>query len=107
MTIQDFITKAIEGWWEPEDPTMLMQNIKFLPTGMRFYLTGHERAGIYYAYAEVFLDPEAWKAVGKVEGWQEPDFYDTKPTKAYLARMHRMIDALAEGKSVEDFLATI
>lgn len=53
--------------------------------------------------AEVFLNPKSFQAVGKVEGWNNP--YPLQ--EAWLHNMHRMIDALAEGKSLEDLIATL
>lgn len=100
MTIQTFIEKAILGGWQ-----------------------GHSSS--YYeanpAVWGVFLDPLAWKAVGKVEGWAEETEYeisceDLERTfqvferavqKTWLYNMHRMIDALAEGKTIEQFLETL
>lgn len=88
----------------------------------------------------IFIDPEAWCAVGKVEGWKEVEIkYETvggvegnslykddtriagnKPwgggnirdsfvvkEKAWQHKMHRMIDALAEGKSISEFLESL
>lgn len=98
MTIQQFIEKAIEGGWRPK-PEHESNSMIFGPQ-----LTN-----------ALFLDPEAWKAVGKVEGWpklanqleeNEVEFQDGVML-ASTFYMHRMIDALAEGKSVEEYLATL
>lgn len=64
------------------------------------------KLGGYSEYADdirgMLLDSLAWKAVGKVEGWEaNGDRY------AWLYFMHRMIDALADGKTISDFLATL
>lgn len=79
---------------------------------------------------EILLDPLTWKAVGKVEGWEKGRTYrQSVPARkgpngaTYRAcirmqrtaprpnqwkkNMHAMIDALAEGKSIEEFLATL
>ena len=83
----------------------------------------------------MLLSVEAWKAVGKVEGWKErcmdcdgdvtrketPEYpnlpnglswCDTRcPRKMFMQgwhhKMHLMITALAEGKSIEEFLETL
>lgn len=93
MTIQDFIAKAIEGGWISQWGTMTHINLEPIKH-------------------EILLDPEAWKAVGKVEGW--PDTSEIAQglpvpmtTIGWLWNMHRMIDALAEGKSVEEYLETL
>lgn len=83
----------------------------------------------------ILLDPLAWKAVGKVEGWS-PDLYghcgkdpeDTDLVKEteggvdcclygmrsmeffqpeWQYNMHRMIDAFCKGKTVEQYLETL
>lgn len=91
MTTKEFIEKAIEGGWEC-----------YLESG-----TGH-------GLSDMFLDPKAWQAVGKVYGWNEEyncpscglEYYEVS-RPAYSAKMHRMIDALIEGKSIEEYLKTL
>ena len=55
MTIKDFIEKAIEGGWKK-----------------KYYMPSHpdifETDCLDYKH-EILLDPKAWGAVGKVEGW--------------------------------------
>lgn len=46
MTINEFIEKSIEGGYTVE-------------------------AGEFVEYNDIFLDPLAWKAVGKVKGWSD------------------------------------
>ena len=85
MTTKEFIEKAIDGGFN-------------IPGG----------ADCYTKDEEYFLNPLAWQAVGKVEGWGS-----THDQDGYLVihdwkrNMHRMIDALCEGKSVESFLSTL
>jgi len=64
------------------------------------------------AVAYALLAPEAWKAVGKVEGWHDKFDGDVSGLRymsmePWLVNMHRMIDALADGKTIEEFLATL
>lgn len=60
----------------------------------------------YVSDAEILLDPLAWQAVGKVEGWHRGSLDEAfHPT--WKQNMHRMIDALAEGKTIEDYLKTL
>jgi hypothetical protein len=70
--------------------------------------------------SEILLSPGTWQAVGKVEGWSD-DYYhldfrihDDSIVDVFEAHkpqwhfhMHRLIDALAEGTSVDTFLATL
>lgn len=95
MTIEDFIKKAIEGRWEGH------------ATDIDFDLVQYELGN------SIFLDPLAWQAVGKVEEWQELDTGSIHADESHIydmawkVNMHRMIDALAEGKSLEEFISTL
>lgn len=107
MTIQEFIKKAIEGSWKPETHREV---IEFNPNN-RNGARSSVRAS--YTHFEVLLDPLAWQAVGKVEGWDEgkrkEELYKKAPQLQWMWQfmMHRMIDALIEGKSIEEFLETL
>ncbi len=103
MTIQTFIEKAIEGGWK--DPFVQSEHFR------------HDILyGISYPVYAMLLDPLAWQAVGKVEGkenqyerftiWRDTLDGEVK-TLWWTAQMHMMIDALAEGKSIEEFLTTL
>ena len=91
MTIKQFIEKGIEGGY-PQD------------------LAHYEK---YPDQCVVLLDPLAWQAVGKVEGW-ETKYFKCSPncdnkirSDDWNYQMHRMIDALAEGKTIEEFIETL
>lgn len=120
MTIQEFITKAIEGGWNPWR-TIVMPQPAFVERvdfdtwsvcdNPNFELSA-PRGRI--SQSRMFLDPEAWRAVYKDGFWREAKVFinlwtkgnpRTMPTWQY--KMHRMIDALAEGKSVEEYLASL
>lgn len=94
--IQDFLMKAVQGGWKPKDNLVVDKHNE-------------------NTFAQLVLDPAAWQAVGKVEGWEpigyadtEYTFFDTtnriKNVEEWYVKMHRMIDALAEGKTIEQFL---
>lgn len=105
MTTHEFIQKAIDGGWIP--PSDLGDSYTI------------EDWGIRHSYCEyihnqvILLDPLAWQAVGKVEGWDEQELtvdygdghnpWDTN----WKFNMHRMIDVLCKGKSIEEFLETL
>lgn len=74
----------------------------------------------------MLLSPRAWQAVGKVEGWDKqpnfdysiPEDFDINthvmgnnvrylPGELWQTKMHRVIDALAEGKTIEQYLETL
>lgn len=129
MKIKQFIEKAIEGGWEQP----LNKSVE-----------DYTKSDI----AKTFLDPKAWEAVGKVEGWKKevcfwcgskesrggmtvstpdspPEGWQTCegcgidwmekaefgidgnhiPEWKYI--MHQMIDALCEGKTIEEFIKTL
>lgn len=87
MTIQQFIEKAEAGGFSC---------MPFLSDG-----------GITVSNA-LFLEVEAWKAVGKVEGWNlGAHRVGADITPRWKKYMHRMIDALAEGKTIEQYLETL
>lgn len=90
MTIKEFVSKAIEGGWET--------NIRYPK----------------WHFTDVVLDPKAWQACGKVEGWVEESgaavfFVGTEANEVpeWHYNMLKMIDALAEGKSLEQFIKTL
>lgn len=122
MTIKQFIEKAIEGGWIPRDCDVMIKNpIAARVEGDRIELqaqgsdgwTGLKSSVLLNGFAEehshrILLDPLAWKAVGKVEGWRIKGEWETNfGVDGWLENMHRMIDALAEGKSIEDYLKTL
>lgn len=85
MTIQQFIEKAIEGGWKPDNAER------------ESYSGTHK----YLFVAGVMLDPLAWQAVGKVEGW------DKKKYDSWKFVMLSMTEALINGKTIQEFLATL
>lgn len=97
MKIQTFIKKAVEGGWEryPSDYG-LNEHYVVMPDFL----------------CEMVLDVAAWKAVGEIEEWKN-EFFETKEAvfkgryPGWFVRMHRMIDALANGKTITDFLETL
>lgn len=104
MTTQQFIEKAIEGGW-----TMEMVDKKH----------------VMNLLPSIVLDPLAWQAVGKVEGWSEAVCVGCGASnikdcdchishvplpvtmELWLYNMHCMIDALADGKTIEQYLETL
>ena len=63
----------------------------------------------YIFYSEI-LDPKAWQAVGKVEGWKQGVMIGgVRQIKGsgWWDKMHDLIDALARGETIEDYLGSI
>lgn len=112
MTIKQSIGKAIKGGWNDEfvfgsvlydgrislDPLDTLDELQH-PSRLK-------RLRKVLTLEEVVLDPEFWKAVGKVEGWG--DFRGkTDEIDAPLAKMLGMVDELWQGKTIEEYLATL
>ena len=91
MTIKQFIEKAIEGGWE-------------CPKGKAWRLKYSSPELLAETPHRFLVDSDAWRAVGKTEGWVNGHF-DGKPTWQY--HMHRMIDTLIAGETIEELLATL
>lgn len=99
MNQKTYIEKAIEGGWNygrtgHDRITIANGEAYFGLHGTVFYLKN---------VSEILLDPRSWQAVGKVEGWERKHQGYWEPK----IEMHRMIDALAEGKTIEEFLETL
>lgn len=131
MTIKQFIERAIEGGYTI--PPNLLGDV--IQESVYVDTTGTNPTTMVRPYNihGVLLSPEAWQAVGKTEGWKkyvwtswkgwddswitnetDDESYAPPSANAYCQRhitfvyhMHRMIDALASGKSLEEFIATL
>lgn len=125
MTIKEFIEKAIEGGWREDEmngdfikvwePDALNYRVEFKrEDGMFDYFCISTRPEV------TLLDPKAWKAVGKVEGWEDKFYAEAKADNsgAYTANssqwkseanwhMHQMIDHIIEGGTVESYIETL
>lgn len=62
MTIKEFIEAAIEGGWE-------IKNVRFSSGKLDYDIVIEWFEFEEYAIKTIVLDPESWKAVGKVKGW--------------------------------------
>jgi len=98
MTIQQFIEKAIAGGWRP---FYARRNAEWSVD----YQKVHYIKGSHLH--STLLDPLAWQAVSKTEGWPERIDTPMKEMAGWEFYMHHMIDALVKGKTIEEFLATL
>lgn len=104
MTTTQFIEKAIEGGMKEN------LNWKFVSANIYWVVWKNGNGDdTTIAFEKYILDPLAWQAVGKVEGWNKHDNARVEYNATYHWKycMHRMIDALAEGKSIEEYLKTL
>ncbi len=100
--IQQFIEKAFVGGWQPGDHDCRI---------IRFYEHYFEYQPIFQGrsstirmmvYEAVLLNPKVWQAVGKVEKW-----YEGRYGPEWLHHMRKMIDALAEGQTLEAYIQSV
>ena len=110
MEIKTFIERAIEGGWSLDSQ----------PSQEKGFISQRVRAINKMKYKErIFLDPKAWEAVGKVEGWKKEELCgacnlylkeegeEPCPQEGWKHKMLGMIDALIEGKTIEEYLKTL
>ena len=99
MTTKQFIEKAIKGGWKVKEKEVVFSD------EIEFEFTEH-----------ILLDPKAWQAVGKVEGWEDKngdyvDYGDGHMPSGWDAvwkiHMHEMIDYLTDGLTIESYLETL
>lgn len=113
MTIQKFIEKAIEGGWQQPSTFYYLYNYKGKMGYENSLSVDFQHTLGNIPLAVIFLDPIAWQAVGRVDGWSNMDgvggkyTYPTEAIPYWKHNMHCMIDALAEGKTLEDFIGTL
>jgi hypothetical protein len=102
--IQQFIEKALMGGWQPADRDFRIMgfyehhfeyHLRSMPPGR--HVTLHTMV-----YEAVLLNPKVWQAVGKVEHW-----YEGRYGPEWLHHMRQMIDALAEGQTLEAYLQAV
>lgn len=125
MTTKEFIEKAIEGGMKHT----CIDN-QYPEIDSKGYLCN----GVYSSIEKIILDPKAWQAVGKVEGWTyisesivpakkqsrviknrgvievEVPEYTLKrknTSKNWRNKMHAMIDHLVDGGTIESYLETL
>ena len=100
--IQQFIEKAFVGGWQPGDHDCRI---------IRFYEHYFEYQPIFQGrsstirmmvYEAVLLNPKVCQAVGKVEKW-----YEGRYGPEWLHHMRKMIDALAEGQTLEAYIQSV
>lgn len=122
MTIKQFIEKAIEGGWVPKYPPRLWQNgVAEVRNGffgacrVKFYRKDGTVGTKYWHIADtlaILLDPLAWQAVGKVEGWEDVPIrcgscHTYCNRNDWRTKMIEMTEYLIQGKTIEEFLKTL
>src|SRR5690348_1941793 len=102
MTERKWIEKAIEGGWYKEWNPVFIELIKSSETHDPIIIIDTKSGREKIVFGTMIMSPLAWQAVARKEGWGEMpsgDIWQGKPRWQY--NMHAMIDALCEGKSIE------
>lgn len=110
MTIQQFIESAIEGGWDGWSFDFSQSNEERLASILSC-LDNYD-AGDGISTADILLDPEAWKAVGKIKGWSTKKSskwpgYEEVWWEEWQYNMHRMVDELIAHYTLEEYIATL
>lgn len=111
MTIQQFIERAIEGGWKP-DGKLVGAKIDYCHDGIVYQIergiAGYDGDFRNLHIAQILLDPSAWKAVGKVEGYKwKAEMLGGVLYEGWVIRMDGLIPALRLGKTIEQYLETL
>jgi hypothetical protein len=103
-SIQQFLEKAFVGGWQPADRDFRIIGFyeRYFEYELRSIAPGQRSVPRMMAYEAVLLNPKVWQAVGKVEKWYEGHY-----GPEWLHHMHTMIDALAEGKTLEAYIQSV
>jgi len=131
MTKNEFVTKAMDGGWMSQ-AVFLRQKYEIGFTTAKDTAAWQEVINDIISNA-AFFDAKAWQAVGRVEKWDIVRKRNelTKDTRGYLFdergrqytfvgnktylpniaeaqnKHHQLIDALWEGKSLEEYIKTL
>lgn len=115
MEIKDSIEKAIEGGWTHRDWQLSAASLLRVTDHFVQSKTGNNDWHDIFEIESMLLDPKFWQALGKTLGWDSPtgretgtvSYQEATGEPYWLYRMHRMIDALADGKTIEEYIATL
>lgn len=105
MTINQFITKAIEGGWKESlggYVPLVKDTGELTEDSVEAVVKFIEREDLFH---EMVLQPSAWQAVGKTEGWKSS--HNIAIQTEWSKKMHGLVDALIFGKTIEQFLETL
>ena len=102
--IQQFIEKALVGGWQPADRDYSIIGFyeRHFEYQLRSIVPGQRSVLRMMGYEAVLLNPKVWQAVGKVEHW-----YEGRYGPEWLHHMRKMIDALAEGQTLEAYIQSV
>lgn len=93
--VQEFIEKTIEGGWKLRGT---YEFNSFQHEMMMFEDSARSPQILLVTQREILLDPLAWQAVGRIEGWDENEVY---------SHFMGMSEFLWHGKTIEEFIKTL
>ena len=106
MTIQQFIEAAIEGGWK-NDGQKVTNSLQKDVTRALF----SPQMTRLTSLQDMCLDPEAWKAVGRLKGWKTDGMCGACEYPGSMDdpewHMHQMVRALCNGQTLEEYIATL
>lgn len=118
MSIQDFIGAAIKGGWRKGEDIRLDPKYGLVSLWSAQKQKGALGRGMTLMdWTQLYLDPEAWKAVAKIKGWKRSIkmFSDgfgnidaSVEIEAHQVKMEEMIDGLCrKGQTLEGYISTL
>lgn len=118
--VKKFIEDAIEGGWSLNDSfaaTRIQTMSTAFPNIRYYYWDGERECETQFSAEIALLDPDAWKAVGKVRGWKE-HFTKNDPEwathtigeleeKRPSVKMHKFVSLIWKGHTPNEALGML
>lgn len=113
MTEKQFCEIVIDGGWKALEPKSFL-DMNQMSARTVSEAEAYNRLRDEYIMKCMYLDPDAWKIVGKKLGWEEKKFYPFDPVHVTGEEIPEsqwyfrcMGNALWEGRTIGEFLFTI
>ena len=117
MTIKEIIEKGIEGGYLKEKNPKLFGGLEILygeetNNWSIGWKNKEEDCNDGMSIHKLVLDPKFWESYGKVEGWEDSVVFNTngeskKSINQHSRKMHKMIDHLCNGGTIESYIETL
>jgi hypothetical protein len=118
MTIQEAVNKATAGGYHINGTDGMETDYVGANSEYSVWTRKDNASSFIVPVADTFLDPNFWHALGRGLGWDHElmtvhTVENGRPTivtragHQWLYHWHRFVDFLAEGKTADDFFATL
>ena len=118
MTIQDAVNKATEGGYHINGSDGMDTYYEGANSEYSVWTRKDNDSSFIVPVEETFLDPNFWHALGRALAWDHAvmtvhEVENGRPTivtragQHWLYHWHHFLDFLADGKTAEDFFATL